>query len=105
MAWRKLPKVSGAPVTFPRNLEAPLFLVLMLRYLHVSNEFGGARCLQRVDGVIRPTEPNGPLPFAAAQERLIVEPLDFLRFLESVILDRFDPSLKFHGEKTAVITI
>ena len=98
MAWRKLPKVSGAPVTLPRNLEALLFLVLMLGYLHDSNEFGGTRYLQSVYGAIRPAESNGPLPFTTALERLIVEPWDFLRFLESVILDRFNPSLKFHGD-------
>ena len=97
MAWRKLPKVSGPFATLPRNLEALLFLVLMLCYLHDSNEFGGCSCLQRVYGAIRPTESNGPLPFEAALEWLIVEPWYFFRFLESIILDRFKPGLKFHG--------
>ncbi len=33
-----------------------------------------------------------------ALERLVVEPGDFPRFLESIVLDRFNPCLKFHGD-------
>ncbi|GMR22089.1 MAG: hypothetical protein BMS9Abin37_0417 [Acidobacteriota bacterium] len=50
--------------------------------------------------VVRPTSlmPDGPLPCAVALERLVVEPGNFPRFLESIVLDRFNPCLKFHRD-------